>query len=155
MIDTSLCLIVTVAIALAMSILISRRSGQRLAPMIPKMLAVLIIGVTLSLGACAFLGYIAYFGLSYDGYGGPTPEQSTAGSSYVAAWAILIGLICGAVGFGLIYWFKSRSKAQSPQSMEGTTGHCPRCGTTVSLTDQNCPSCHINLAFAREHLDRL
>ena len=158
MISTSLCGIVgiaTVIIALAASILISRRSGQRLAPIMLKILVVLIIWAALSLGACAFFGYIAYSGLSYDGYGGPTPEQSIAGSSYVAAWAILIGLMWGAAGLGLIYWLKPRSIAQSPQAMEGVTGSCPKCGAKVSLTDQNCPSCRINLAFAREHPDQL
>lgn len=30
---------------------------------------------------------------------------------------------------------------------------CPKCGIQLKPTDQNCPSCRINLAFAREHLD--
>ena len=31
---------------------------------------------------------------------------------------------------------------------------CPKCGVLVKPTDQNCPSCRINLAFARAHLDQ-
>ena len=31
---------------------------------------------------------------------------------------------------------------------------CPKCGARVDSTDQNCPACRINLAFAREHLDQ-
>jgi hypothetical protein len=34
-------------------------------------------------------------------------------------------------------------------------GLCPKCGNAVSPTDQNCPSCKVNLTFAREHLDQL
>ncbi len=34
-------------------------------------------------------------------------------------------------------------------------GSCPKCGTQVGPTDQNCPSCRINLLYAREHLDQL
>jgi len=30
-------------------------------------------------------------------------------------------------------------------------GLCPKCGSAVAPTDTNCPSCRINLAFAREH----
>jgi hypothetical protein len=31
-------------------------------------------------------------------------------------------------------------------------GLCPKCGNKIAHTDQNCPSCRINLTFAREHL---
>ena len=58
MIDTSVCGmvgIVTVVIALAMSILISRRSGQRQTPINLKMPVVLIVWATLSVATCAFL----------------------------------------------------------------------------------------------------
>ena len=33
-------------------------------------------------------------------------------------------------------------------------GLCPKCGNKVAPTNRNCPSCRINLAFAREHLDQ-
>ena len=33
-------------------------------------------------------------------------------------------------------------------------GQCPKCGAQVKSTDQNCPSCQINLSFARENLDQ-
>ena len=33
-------------------------------------------------------------------------------------------------------------------------GLCPKCGSRVAPTDTNCPSCRINLAFAREHPDQ-
>jgi hypothetical protein len=34
-------------------------------------------------------------------------------------------------------------------------GQCPKCGASIVATYKNCPSCRINLAFAREHLDQL
>jgi FtsH-binding integral membrane protein len=33
-------------------------------------------------------------------------------------------------------------------------GLCPKCGVQLKPNDQNCPSCRINLAFARAHLDQ-
>lgn len=33
-------------------------------------------------------------------------------------------------------------------------GQCPRCGAPLKPADQNCPSCRINLTFARAHLDQ-
>jgi len=30
-------------------------------------------------------------------------------------------------------------------------GACPKCGTQVAATDQNCPACKINLAWARQN----
>ena len=158
MIDTFLCGIVgivTVIIALAISILLSRRSGQRQAPSMLKLLVTLIVGATVSVGACTFLGYIAYSASPSPIEAQLHPERATAASGYIAAWVILTALICGAVGLGLVYWLKSPSKAQSPKSTEGMTEHCPRCGTQVSPADQNCPSCRINLAFAREHPNQL
>jgi hypothetical protein len=32
---------------------------------------------------------------------------------------------------------------------------CPKCGSPVAPSDSNCPSCQVNLAFAREHLGQL
>jgi hypothetical protein len=32
-------------------------------------------------------------------------------------------------------------------------GLCPKCGNQVMTADKNCPSCRINLEFAREHID--
>lgn len=34
-------------------------------------------------------------------------------------------------------------------------GLCPKCGKPVSPSDQNCPFCHINLAWARQNPDQL
>ncbi len=34
-------------------------------------------------------------------------------------------------------------------------GTCPNCGEAVAATAENCPSCRIDLAWAREHLDEL
>jgi len=31
-------------------------------------------------------------------------------------------------------------------------GLCPKCGSPVAPTDENCPSCRINLAWARQNL---
>jgi hypothetical protein len=33
-------------------------------------------------------------------------------------------------------------------------GQCPRCGAQLKPADQNCPSCRVNLAFVRAHLDQ-
>jgi len=32
---------------------------------------------------------------------------------------------------------------------------CPKCGARINPTDQNCPACRINLAWARQHLNEL
>ena len=140
MIDTSVCGmvgIVTVVVALAMSILISRRSGQRQTPVNLKMPVVLIVWAALSVATCAFLGYIAYSASPSPMEVQLHPEKATAASSYMVGWIIPIGLIYGAMGLGLIYWRKSRSKAQSPPSIEDMTDHRPTCGTKVSPTDQD------------------
>ena len=34
-------------------------------------------------------------------------------------------------------------------------GLCPKCGNQITPTDQNCPSCRVNLAWARQNLDQL
>lgn len=34
-------------------------------------------------------------------------------------------------------------------------GLCPKCGNAVAATDQNCPSCQVNLAWAHQNLDQL
>lgn len=34
-------------------------------------------------------------------------------------------------------------------------GLCPKCGKPVSPSDQNCPSCRINLAWARQNPEQL
>jgi len=138
MIDSSVCGMVgiVIAIALAMSILISRRSGQRQTPINLKMPVALIVWVALSVATCAFLGYIAYSASPSPMEAQLHPERAAAASSYVVRWIILVGLIYGAVGLGLIYWCKSRSKAQSAQSMEDVTQHRP-IGDQVSPTDQD------------------
>ena len=138
MIDTSVCGMVgiVIAIALAMSILISRRSGQRQTPINLKMPVVLIVWAALSVATCAFLGYIAYSASPSPMEAQLHPERAAAASSYMVRWIILVGLIYGAVGLGLIYWRKSRSKAQSAQSMEDVTQHRP-IGDQVSPTDQD------------------
>ena len=138
MIDTSVCGMVgiVIAIALAMSILISRRSGQRQTPINLKMLVALIVWAALSVATCAFLGYIADSASPSPMEAQLHPERAAAASSYMVRWIILVGLIYGAVGLGLIYWRKSRSKAQSAQSMEDVTQHRP-IGDQVSPTDQD------------------
>lgn len=42
-----------------------------------------------------------------------------------------------------------------PLQTRVAAGLCPKCGAHVAPTDQNCPSCRINLAWAREHLEEL
>ncbi len=91
--------------------------------------------------------------------------------------ACLPGLLCASPGFlFLLCWFLSKT-AKMPAGEEGlpqpaspaqpateiietrksrvAAGLCPKCGVRVTTTDKNCPSCRINLAFAREHLDQL
>ena len=52
------------------------------------------------------------------------------------------------------------SQATIPSTLEAkqeriAAGLCPKCGGQVASTDSNCPSCRINLVFAREHIDQL
>jgi len=85
-------------------------------------------------------------------------------------------LICASPGFlFLLSWVLSKTAAtpiaedEKPPSLasipagkvdHGTkkarivAGLCPKCGASVSSTDINCPSCRVNLSFAREHLDQ-
>lgn len=48
---------------------------------------------------------------------------------------------------------KSLSKADLEARI--AAGLCPKCGNKVASTDQNCPTCHINLEYARRNLDQL
>ncbi len=96
-------------------------------------------------------------------------DPSSSGGGYM--------LLCASPGFlFLLCWFLSRA-ARMPAGEEGlpqpaspaqpgpeiiearkvrvAVGLCPKCGVRVRPTDKNCPSCRINLAFAREHLDQL
>ena len=139
MIDTSVCGtvgIVILVIALAMYILISRRSGQRQTPINLKLPVVLIAWAALSVATCTFLGYIAYSAGPSPVEAQLHPERAAAASSYIVGWIIVVGLIYGVVGLGLIHWLKSRSKEQSPPSTEDVPQHRPT-GDQVSPTDQD------------------
>lgn len=98
-------------------------------------------------------------------------DVSSSGAGYM--------LLCASPGFlFLLCWILSKPTVMSAESLayeEGvaqtlaplslsievlearkariTAGLCPKCGVQVAPTDKNCPSCRINLAFARGHLD--
>ncbi len=108
------------------------------------------------------LGEYSYYSSRY----GRDPGSTFCGT--------VIGL---AVGGYILYWFASHGKYFSPISQPtqeilatepvsnrpGLTdiesriaaGLCPKCSNAVAPTDQNCPSCRINLAWARQNLDQL
>jgi len=115
-----------------------------------------------------------------EGLGGAITLGSLLGFALfgdLSQGACLPGLLCASPGFlFLLCWFLSKT-AKMPAGEEGlpqpaspaqpdpeiiearkarvAAGLCPKCGAQVAPTNQNCPACRINLAFAREHLDQL
>lgn len=66
------------------------------------------------------------------------------------------------VGVGLVIWGgvkmskkvepKRPDKNGEPTTTALQASLCPKCGNSIASTDQNCPSCHVNLAWARQNL---
>jgi hypothetical protein len=69
-------------------------------------------------------------------------------------WSLFIPSIL-LLGVGFKRSKQLRVNAGGSGSDKGQAGFCPKCGTKVLEIDENCPSCRINLAFAREHPDQL
>ncbi len=99
-------------------------------------------------------------------------DYSGSGAGYM--------LICASPGFlFLLSWFLSKSAGMSQETpveenipfsppaseiasealekrkARLASGLCPKCGTQIKLSDKNCPSCRVNLAYANAHLDQL
>jgi hypothetical protein len=115
-----------------------------------------------------------------EGLGGAITLASLLGFAMfgdLSQGACLPSLLCASPGFlFLLCWFLSKAE-KMPAGEEGlpqpsapaqpgpgiseaviarvAAGLCPKCGAQVKPAAQNCPSCRINLAFAREHLDQL
>jgi len=109
-----------------------------------------------------FIGWIFYMFL----YLVALPVQSSDNSA-----SGCVAMVTGVIFFAVGYWKYTRKGnlvAQPDEKEEApiedaleirrnrvTSSLCPKCGNKVSPTDQNCPSCKVNLTFAREHLDQL
>jgi hypothetical protein len=73
--------------------------------------------------------------------------------AYGEIFLALVLLVLGIIG-RRVCMRRIRGRANTDLAAD-PAGLCPKCGSQVASTDQNCPTCHINLAGAREHLDEL